>query len=42
MLGGYFRGQIILGLAVGTASLVGLLVLRVPNALPLAVIAGLL
>lgn len=42
MLGGYVRGQIILGFAVGLASLAGLLLLRVPNALPLAVIAGLL
>ena len=42
MLGTYLRGQIILGLADGLMSLAGLRVLRMLNALPLAVIAGLL
>ncbi|MBX3051665.1 MAG: AI-2E family transporter [Caldilineaceae bacterium] len=40
-LGAYLRGQIILMLIVGSLSFVGLLVLQVPNALALAVIAGL-
>lgn len=42
LLGGYFRGQLILVLIIGLASFVGLIMLRVPNALPLAVISGLL
>ena len=42
MLGSYFRGQITLALVIGLASFVGLTILRVPNALPLAVIAGML
>ncbi|MCC7103567.1 MAG: AI-2E family transporter [Chloroflexi bacterium] len=41
-LGAYVRGLAVLALAVGAATYVGLLVLRVPYALPLAVIAGLL
>lgn len=40
-LGSYVRGQAILMLAVGVASFAGLLILRVPYALPLAVVAGL-
>ncbi len=42
MLGAYLRSQIILGLLIGAASFVGLTILRVPNALPLAVLAGLM
>ncbi len=40
-LGAYVRGQAILMLAVGIASFIGLLLLGVPYALPLAVVAGL-
>ncbi len=41
-LGAYLRGQVILMLIVGAISYVGLLLLHVPNALALAVIAGLM
>jgi predicted PurR-regulated permease PerM len=41
-LGGWARGQIILMLLVGLVSYIGLLILGVPFALPLAMIAGLL
>lgn len=41
-LGAYLRGQVILMLVVGAISYVGLLLLHVPNALALAVIAGLM
>ncbi|MCB0113168.1 MAG: AI-2E family transporter [Caldilineaceae bacterium] len=40
-LGSYVRGQVTLSLVVGVASLVGLLILRVPNAPALAVVAAL-
>ncbi|MCL2679771.1 MAG: AI-2E family transporter [Dehalococcoidia bacterium] len=40
-LGRYMRGQLYLGTIVGIMSLVGLLVLDMPYALPLAVLAGL-
>jgi len=40
-LGSYVRGQVILSLIVGSASYVGLLLLGIPNALALAVIAAL-
>lgn len=40
-VGAYLRGQAILMLIVGLASLAGLLVLRVPHAVALAVLAGL-
>lgn len=40
-LGAYLRGQVILMLIVGAVSFIGLLILRVPNALALAIIAGL-
>lgn len=41
-LGGFVRGQIALMVLIGMASYIGLLILRVPNALALAIIAGLL
>jgi predicted PurR-regulated permease PerM len=41
-LGAYTRGQVILMVAIGVACLAGLLVLGVPYALPLAVIAALM
>jgi predicted PurR-regulated permease PerM len=41
-LGGWARGQIILMLVIGLVSYIGLLILGVPFALPLAIIAGLL
>jgi len=41
-IGAWLRGQIILGLIVGTAAYVGLLFLHVPYALLLGIIAGLL
>lgn len=41
-LGAYLRSQVILGLIIGAVSYAGLLVLQVPNARALAVIAGLL
>lgn len=40
-LGAYVRGQVLLMLAVGVASFIGLFALRIPYALPLAVVAGL-
>lgn len=40
-LGAYLRGQVILMLIIGAISYVGLVILQVPNALALAVIAGL-
>lgn len=40
-LGAYLRGQVILMLIIGAVSFLGLLILRVPNALALAIIAGL-
>ncbi len=39
-LGGYLRGQLILGLMVGTAVTIGLLLLDVPFALALGIVAG--
>jgi predicted PurR-regulated permease PerM len=41
-LGGWARGQIVLMIIVGLATYIGLLILRVPFALPLAIIAGVL
>ncbi len=41
-LGGWVRGQIILMLAVGLVTYIGLMLLGIPRALPLALIAGLL
>jgi predicted PurR-regulated permease PerM len=41
-LGGWIRGQLILMLSIGIMTFVGLSLLRVPFALPLAIIAGLL
>ena len=41
-LGGWFRGQLFLSLVIGVLTYVGLLVLGIPYALPLAVIAGVL
>lgn len=41
-LGGWVRGQIILMTVIGVITYVGLLILKVPYALPLALIAGLL
>lgn len=40
-VGAWLRGQLLLGLIVGAMSYIGLLILRVPNALVLAFIAGL-
>ncbi|MCB0130923.1 MAG: AI-2E family transporter [Caldilineaceae bacterium] len=40
-LGAYLRGQVVLALLIGVASLVGLLIFRVPNAVALAIVAGL-
>jgi len=40
-LGRWVRGEIILALVIGTISYLGLVILGVPNALPLAVVAGL-
>lgn len=40
-LGRYLRGQLILALTIGLVSYIGLLILRVPNAKALAVMAGL-
>lgn len=42
VLGKYFSSQILLGVIVGVACYVGLLIMRVPNALALAVIAGIM
>lgn len=41
-LGGWFRGQILLGIIIGTCDLIGLLIIGVPYALILAIISGLL
>lgn len=41
-LGGWFRGQLFLSLVIGVFSFVGLSVLGIPYALPLAVIAGIM
>lgn len=41
-LGGWLRGQLFLSLVIGILTYIGLLVLGVPYALPLAVIAGIL
>jgi len=41
-LGGWVRGQVILMLAVGLFTYIGLMLLGIPRALPLALIAGLL
>ncbi len=41
-LGGWVRGELVLMLAVGLVTYVGLLILGIDNALPLAIIAGLL
>ncbi|MBI3942881.1 MAG: AI-2E family transporter [Chloroflexi bacterium] len=40
-LGSFVRGQVILGMAIGIAAYIGLWLIRVPYALPLAVVAGL-
>lgn len=39
-IGGYLRGQLILGLAVGTVATIGLLLLDIPFAVALGVVAG--
>jgi len=41
-LGGWFRGQLFLSLVIGTISYIGLFILGIPYALPLAVVAGVL
>lgn len=41
-LGGWMRGQLILMLAIGLATFLGLILLGIPYALPLAILAGLL
>lgn len=41
-LGSWMRGQIVLTLIIGTASFIGLTILGVPYALPLAILAGIL
>lgn len=41
-LGGWFRGQLFLSLAIGLLTYIGLLILGIPYALPLAVVAGIL
>lgn len=41
-LGGWFRGQFFLSLIIGVLSYIGLLILGIPYALPLAVVAGIL
>ncbi|MDH5533781.1 MAG: AI-2E family transporter [Candidatus Pacebacteria bacterium] len=41
-LGGWIRGQFILMLTIGVVTYIGLLLLQIPFALPLAIIAGLL
>lgn len=41
-LGSWMRGQIVLTLIIGTASYVGLTILGVPYALPLAILAGIM
>ena len=39
-LGGWFRGQLMLSLIIGTLTYIGLIFLGIPYALPLAVVAG--
>lgn len=41
-LGGWMRGQLLLMLAIGLATFLGLILLGIPYALPLAILAGLL
>lgn len=41
-LGGWLRGQLLLSLIIGVLTYIGLLILGIPYALPLAVIAGIL
>lgn len=41
-LGSWMRGQIVLTLIIGTASYIGLTILQVPYALPLAILAGIM
>ncbi len=41
-IGNWIRGQLVLMLVIGVATYIGLILLRIPYALPLAVIAGLL
>lgn len=41
-LGAWLRGQVVLSLIIGTLSYIGLIVLNIPYALPLAMIAGIL
>ncbi|MBI2597284.1 AI-2E family transporter [Candidatus Daviesbacteria bacterium] len=41
-LGGWFRGQLFLSLVIGILTYIGLLILGIPYALPLAVVAGVL
>lgn len=41
-LGGWFRGQLLLSLLIGIISYIGLIILGIPYALPLAVVAGIL
>lgn len=41
-LGGWFRGQLFLSLFIGVLTYIGLIILGIPYALPLAVIAGVL
>lgn len=41
-LGGWLRGQFLLGIAIGVCTYIGLLILQVPYALTLAIIAGVL
>lgn len=40
-LGGWIRGQVVLSLVIGLLSYIGLIVLNIPYALPLALLAGL-
>jgi predicted PurR-regulated permease PerM len=41
-LGGWFRGQLFLSFVIGVLSYIGLIILGIPYALPLAVVAGIL
>lgn len=41
-LGGWFRGQLLLSFIIGILSYIGLMILGIPYALPLAVVAGIL
>ncbi len=41
-LGGWFRGQLFLSLVIGILTYIGLIILGIPYALPLAVVAGIL